>query len=102
MKISTTLAVALLSSAAMAQSEGPAQDQDLATGNVQTTFESLDRNKDQRLSKTEASADDGLSSQFAALDANADGYINKGEYMHVRQPSMPAPDETAPVPDPQS
>jgi len=102
MKISTTLAIALLSSAAMAQSEDPTPDQNVATGDVQTTFDSLDRNKDQRLSKLEASADDGLSSQFAALDTNADGYINKGEYMRVRQPSMPAPDETGPVPDPQS
>jgi hypothetical protein len=106
MKIVTTVTAPLLSalllSAAMAQSEDPSKDQDGATPSAQATFDSLDRNKDERLSKSEAAADDGLSTQFAALDANADGYINKGEYMRARRPTAPAPSDTVPVPDPQS
>jgi EF hand len=55
------------------------------TASPQATFESLDRNKDQRVSKEEAAAADGLASQFATLDSDADGYINKGEYLRMRQ-----------------
>src|SRR5688500_80882 len=107
MKILTTFAAALLSSAAMAQVEPPLPGPDPAeTPIAQATFESLDRNKDQRVSKVEAAADDGVSSQFAALDADADGYINKGEYMRAQRPGPPPlpsgpplpPDP--PVPDP--
>jgi len=77
MKMLTTLtATMLLSTLAMAQ-ENPPEDQDEPIEVVKVTFEALDRNSDQRVSKTEAAADDNVSSQFAALDANSDGYINR-------------------------
>jgi len=103
MKTLTTIAAALLSAAAIAQvpSPPPTDSADPA-GSPQATFESLDRNQDQRVSKGEAAADDGLSAQFAALDADADGYINKNEYMRVRQPRIPTPEPQPPNPDPES
>lgn len=45
------------------------------------TFDSLDKNADSQISKTEASADDKLSDSFAALDTNGDGYLSKAEFM---------------------
>jgi hypothetical protein len=45
------------------------------------TFDTLDRNADSQLSKTEASADSKLSDNFAALDTNGDGYLSKAEFM---------------------
>lgn len=44
------------------------------------TFEALDRNSDQYLSLTEASADASLATQFSTLDKNGDGYVSKSEY----------------------
>lgn len=105
MKILTTVAAALLASVAVAQVEPPTPahpEEDPIESTAKATFESLDRNKDERVSKAEAAADDGLSSEFAALDADADGYINKSEYMRARQPSLPTPDPAPPVPDPVS
>jgi hypothetical protein len=101
MKILTTIVAALLSAAAMAQVPSPPPIDD-PIDSPKATFESLDRNQDQRVSKVEAAADDGLSAQFAALDADADGYINKNEYMRVRQPRMPRPEPQPPIPDPES
>ena len=43
-------------------------------------FESLDKNADLQISKTEASADKKLSESFASADSNGDGYISKSEY----------------------
>lgn len=99
MKILTTFAAALLSSAAMAQVEPRLPGADPAeTPIAEVTFESLDRNKDQRVSKVEAAADDGLSSQFAALDTDADGYISKGEYMRAQRPAPPPLPSQPPLP----
>jgi Ca2+-binding EF-hand superfamily protein len=44
-------------------------------------FESLDKNSDQQISKTEAASDQTLSDSFAAADANGDGYLNKSEFV---------------------
>lgn len=63
---------------------------------AQATFESLDRNKDQQISKTEASADRALAARFASVDANADGYISKSEYAAsaapTKEPRSPPPE----------
>ena len=45
------------------------------------TFDTLDKNADSQLSKTEASSDSKLSDNFAALDTNGDGYLSKAEFM---------------------
>ena len=44
------------------------------------TFESLDKNADSQLSKTEAAADKHLADSFATADTNGDGYLSKSEF----------------------
>ena len=44
------------------------------------SFESLDRNTDQRLSRSEASYDRRLSDIFAASDLDGDGFVSRAEY----------------------
>jgi hypothetical protein len=44
------------------------------------TFDSLDKNGDAQISKTEASADKMLSESFAKADTNGDGYLSKSEF----------------------
>jgi hypothetical protein len=101
MKILTTLAAAtLLSSLAMAEGD-PAKTEELTSPSAHATFDSLDRDSDQRLSKAEASVDDGFSSQFAKLDTDADGFVNKGEYLRAAQNMPPPPTDTLPAPDPE-
>jgi hypothetical protein len=48
---------------------------------VEATFKSLDRNRDQSISKVEAKADSSLSAAFSSADVNLDGYITKPEYL---------------------
>ena len=43
------------------------------------TFKSLDKDADQRLSKSEAAGDKMLNDHFAAADADSDGYLSKME-----------------------
>lgn len=45
------------------------------------TFDSLDKNADQQISKTEAAADKVVSDKFSSLDTNGDGYLSKAEYV---------------------
>jgi Ca2+-binding EF-hand superfamily protein len=45
------------------------------------TFDTLDKNADSQISKTEASADSKLSEHFATLDTNGDGHLSKAEFM---------------------
>ena len=45
-----------------------------------STFESLDKNGDQRISRTEAGLDKNLSNIFATADTDGDGYVSKAEY----------------------
>jgi hypothetical protein len=44
------------------------------------TFDSLDKNADQQISRTEAAAEKMLSDSFASIDTNGDGYVSKSEY----------------------
>jgi Ca2+-binding EF-hand superfamily protein len=44
------------------------------------TFESLDTNKDGRISMPEASADPRLVESFSTADKNGDGYLDNAEY----------------------
>jgi len=69
----SALAIALASGAAFA---GGNKEH----GGSTAQFESLDRNSDQRLSQTEASADRNVSSKFAALDVDGDGFVTKREF----------------------
>jgi hypothetical protein len=71
----SALAIALASGAAFAGGNNNERQSGAAA-----QFESLDRNSDQKLSQTEAAADQNVSGKFAALDVDGDGYITKREY----------------------
>jgi hypothetical protein len=72
------VAATLLAATAMA---GDNKDKQHDMKSSAATFESLDKNADQQISKTEAAADKTLSNNFAAADTNGDGYLSKAEYM---------------------
>ncbi|HWK74899.1 MAG TPA: hypothetical protein VNQ81_11550 [Povalibacter sp.] len=74
MKVFITLLTAmLLSTAALGGDEDSSKS-------AMATFESLDKNADQQLSRTEAAGDKMLSDSFASIDTNGDGYVSKSEY----------------------
>jgi hypothetical protein len=72
----------LLSAAAMADDTKRMQSKE-------ATFKSLDKNADERLSQSEVKTDTALSAHFAALDADRDGYLTKGEYAAHSEPVAP-------------
>jgi hypothetical protein len=55
------------------------------------TFKSLDRDRDQSLSKLEAKADPAIAAVFNTADINLDGYISKSEYAAYLQRASEAP-----------
>lgn len=80
-KLLMIVGATLLSASAMAQDADAAKPQESGTMmKSAATFESLDKNQDQQISKTEAASDRKLSDSFASLDTNGDGYVSKAEY----------------------
>jgi hypothetical protein len=73
-KLTLLIGAALLSAAAFA---GDASKMTTTAA----TFDALDKNADQQISKTEAASDKALSDSFAAADANGDGYLSKAEFV---------------------
>jgi hypothetical protein len=51
-----------------------------ATAKATASFDSLDKNADRQISRTEAGPDRALSNGFAFLDANGDGFLSPEEY----------------------
>jgi hypothetical protein len=83
--ISRLLPVLLLStlSVTAARAAEPAQP----ASSAEETFKALDKDADQRLSKSEAASDKSLARTFAYLDANGDGYLTMREYTaHLKKP----------------
>jgi hypothetical protein len=79
--ISVLLATTILSVGVVA-----AADQDKPPAGADATFKSLDKDADQRLSKTEAAIDKMLTEHFAAIDADSDGYLSTREYTtHMKE-----------------
>ncbi|HMN44862.1 MAG TPA: hypothetical protein PKE27_09830 [Povalibacter sp.] len=72
----TVVSATLLSAAAIAGGDKHAA----------ATFESLDKNADQQISKTEAAADKHVNDWFAAADTNGDGYLSKSEFAAKEKP----------------
>ncbi|MBM0103534.1 hypothetical protein JM946_02210 [Steroidobacter sp. S1-65] len=72
------VAAALLSVTAFAGDNKDKKDHSMNSSAV--TFDSLDKNGDAQLSKTEAAADKALADSFAAADSNGDGYLSKTEF----------------------
>ena len=52
------------------------------------SFESLDANKDGRISMPEASVDPKLVESFSRADKNGDGYLDNAEYDQRTKPSQ--------------
>jgi hypothetical protein len=78
-KVIVAVAATILSAGAIAD------DTDKSAG-ADATFKSLDRDTDQRLSKTEASGDKMLTEHFAAIDADSDGFLSQREYTaHMKE-----------------
>jgi hypothetical protein len=68
-----------------------ADDPSKATS-ADATFKSLDRDADERLSKTEVARDKMLTDHFASVDANSDGFVSKTEYTaHMRDMKKETP-----------
>lgn len=76
------VAAFLLSAAALADDK---------ESSAEATFKSLDVDADERLSPAEVTPDKEMSSQFVALDANADGFLTLREYKSANA----KPDEVA-------
>jgi len=54
--------------------------EDKPAASAEETFKSLDKDGDQRLSKSEAANDKSLARTFAYLDADGNGYLTLREY----------------------
>ena len=102
MKISQSiLAAAIVATLPLASFAG---DKDKTVTTTSTTrnsaqFDTLDTNRDGRISATEASVDSKI--MFSAADKNGDGYLDSNEYMHRgmtndSMPSDPATDAETP------
>lgn len=75
------LAISLNSGADPSAAESPVRSPDAQARAVQQrTFESLDRNGDHQISRTEAGVDKHLAEDFAYIDTDGDGYISPAEY----------------------
>jgi len=92
--IAITVAALLPLGAAMA---GDGKDK---SGSMGPSFDTLDTNRDGRISQAEASADANL--VFSASDANGDGYLDKSEFKNrAKGTTSPAPQSTpSPSADP--
>ena len=75
------------------------------SGSMGPSFDTLDANRDGRLSQAEASIDENL--VFSSADRNSDGYLDEGEWRNREKTStapqpqpraMPESDQTAPEP----
>jgi hypothetical protein len=78
----------LLSAGAIADDTKPTRGKE-AMQSKEATFKSLDKNADQRLSKSEVATDTALSAHFATLDSNRDGSLTMGEYAAHTEPVAP-------------
>jgi Ca2+-binding EF-hand superfamily protein len=74
--IAGTIAALLPIAGAFAQSSTPAQAEPAQQG---ATFESLDKDSDGRISKSEAAANANVTAQFSSYDLNGNGFIEKDE-----------------------
>jgi len=73
--IAGTVAALLPIAGAFAQSSTPAQEPQQQGA----TFESLDKDSDGRISKSEAAANANVTAQFSSYDLNGNGFIEKDE-----------------------
>jgi Ca2+-binding EF-hand superfamily protein len=82
MKTIVTTACATLLLATLTPRDAPTAD-DLpvrSTKDVQVIFDSLDRNRDAKISRSEASVKGSVAKRFDGIDADGDGYLSKQEF----------------------
>jgi Ca2+-binding EF-hand superfamily protein len=66
-----------------------AEGQKAKSADTGLSFETLDANKDGRISLPEASADPKLVETFSTADKNGDGYLDSSEYANgAKQPKQ--------------
>ena len=64
-----------------------AAESDKPASSAEETFKALDKDGDQRLSKSEAANDKSLARTFAYLDADGNGFLTLREYTaHLKKP----------------
>ena len=51
-----------------------------STRDVDVVFQALDRNKDRKISRSEAAVKGSVSKRFDGIDSDADGYLSKQEF----------------------
>jgi hypothetical protein len=92
MKISKSiLAVAIVATFPLAAFAG---DKDkTVTTTTSAQFDTLDANRDGRISATEAAVDSKI--VFSTADKNGDGYLDSNEYMHRGMTNESMPSEPA-------
>ena len=86
-KLLAATVIALVPLAALAAE--PTKTPDPATPAGQSgSFDTLDANKDGRISMPEASADPKLVEAFSSADKNGDGYLDASEYADSTEPQQ--------------
>ena len=86
-KLLAATVIALVPLAALAAE--PTKTPDPATPAGQSgSFDTLDANKDGRISMPEASADPKLVESFSSADKNGDGYLDASEYANSTEPQQ--------------
>lgn len=76
----TLLAAAVAALIPLAASAADGQKQPATRADQSGSFDTLDANKDGRISMPEASADPKLVESFSSADKNGDGYLDNAEY----------------------
>ena len=85
--LSRLLQVLALSTLSVVGAKAAEHDQPASASSAEEIFKSLDKDSDQRLSKSEAASDKSLARTFAYLDADGDGYLTMREYTaHMKKP----------------
>jgi len=51
-----------------------------STEDVEVVFQSLDRNSDRKISRSEASMKGSVAKRFDGIDSDGDGYLSKQEF----------------------
>jgi Ca2+-binding EF-hand superfamily protein len=83
--INRLLQVLIMSTLSLTAAQAAEQEQ--STSSAEATFKSLDKDGDQRLSKTEAASDKSLARTLAYLDADGNGFLTLREYTaHMKKP----------------
>jgi len=77
--IAGTVAALLPFAGAFAQSPTPDPAQPAQDAQQGATFESLDKDSDGRISKSEAAANANVTAQFSSYDLNGNGFIERDE-----------------------